>query len=488
MLWGLVEGRARDAPHAAAVLFENTRLTNREFRDRALSLARGLAGLGVGRGDVVAAQLPNIPEYLLSYAAICALGATLQPVHMPYRRAELSTLLGHSEAKAFICLSRLRDERPAGLKNVISLGEPDEGAVPFSRLAAAAPLDHVREGSPEDRFLLLYTSGTTDDPKGVPHAQRGFLANAMASVPELEISQQEIVLSAAPLTHLYGLYAYHLSLCSGAAMSLLPAFTPAGLAELVQKHRVNCVFAGPAHFKPLLDAGLLERHDFSAMRFTCLSGSPVPPALAAGVEKKLSKGKTIQLWGMTELQAGSFSRPRDPADVRHGTAGAATPGTELRVVDERLQVRGISLFSGYLKNENATKEAFTPDGWFETGDTAELSPAGHLRFTGRVKEIINRGGVKYSPVDVEAIIDRIPGVARSAIVPYPDAVLGERACVFVQPAPGAPAATLEAIMRELDRAGVAKFKWPERLELLEAMPLTPTQKVMRGRLRELLKR
>jgi non-ribosomal peptide synthetase component E (peptide arylation enzyme) len=174
--------------------------------------------------------------------------------------------------------------------------------------------------------------------------------------------------------------------------------------------------------------------------------------------------------------------------VRHGTAGAATPGTELRVADERLQVRGISLFKGYLKNERATREAFTADGWFETGDTAELSPAGHLRFTGRVKEIINRGGVKYSPLDVEAIIDRMPGVARAAIVPYPDPVLGERACVFVQPAPGAARPALEAIVRELDRAGVAKFKWPERLELIEAMPITPTQKVMRGRLRELLSR
>lgn len=272
-------------------------------------------------------------------------------------------------------------------------------------------------------------------------------------------------------------------------MSLLPAFTPPDLASTIEKHRVNCVFAGPAHFKPLLDAGLIERHDFSALRFACLSGSPVPPELARSIEMKLGgKSKIIQLWGMTELQAGSFSRPRDPADVRHGTAGAATPGTELRVVDERLQVRGVSLFSGYLKNEKATQEAFSADGWFDTGDTAELSAAGHLRFTGRVKEIINRGGVKYSPLDIEALIDRMPGVARSAIVPYPDAVLGERACVFVQPASGAAAATLEAITRELDRVGVAKFKWPERVERIDAMPLTPTQKVMRGRLRELLKK
>ena len=487
-LWQLVERRARDAPEAAAALFGEARISNRDFRRRALSLARGLAGLGIARGDVVAVQLPNIPEYLITYAAVCALGAVMQPVHMPYRRAELTTLLSHSEAQAFVCLSRLKEERPPGLKNVISLGEPEEHAISFSALAAAAPLERVPDGSPDDRFLLLYTSGTTDNPKGVPHAQRGFLANARVSVPELEIESREVLLSAAPLTHLYGLFVYHLSLCSGAAMSLLPAFTPADLARIIESHRANCVFAGPAHFKPLLDAGLIGRHDFSSVRFACLSGSPVPPELARAVEEKLlGKGKTIQLWGMTELQAGSFSRPRDPAEVRHATAGAATPGTELRVVGERLQVRGVSLFSGYLKNPAASAEAFTPDGWFETGDTAELGAAGHLRFTGRVKEIINRGGVKYSPLDVEAIIDRIPGVARSAIVPYPDPVLGERACVFVQPAPGAPAATLEAIMRELDRAGVAKFKWPERLEQIDAIPLTPTQKVMRGRLRERLK-
>ena len=486
-LWQLVERRARDAADGTAVFFESSHLTNRAFRDRALRLAGGLAGLGVGRGDVVAVQLPNIPEYLLSYAAVCALGGMLQPVHMPYRRAELTTLLGHSGAKVFIGLSRLKDERPAGLKNAVCLGEPVEGSVSFAALAASDPA-RPHEGSPDERFLLLYTSGTTDDPKGVPHAQRGFLANAQVSLPELEVTKDEIILSAAPLTHLYGLFAYHLSLCSGAAMSLLPAFTPEGLAVQIQNHKASCVFAGPAHFKPLLDTGLLEKHDFSSMRFACLSGSPVPPELAAAVEAKLKgKGRTIQLWGMTELQAGSFSRPGDPADVRHGTAGAATPGTELRVVDERLQVRGQSLFKEYLNNPAATREAFTRDGWFETGDTAELSAGGHLRFTGRVKEIINRGGVKYSPVDVEALIDRMPGVARSAIVPYPDALLGERACVFVQNAAGAPRLTLEAITRELDRAGVAKFKWPERLELIDAMPLTPTQKVMRGRLRERLK-
>ena len=491
-LWQLVEARARDAPHAPSVLFQKEVISNQDFLERARALASGLASLGVGKGDVVAVQLPNIPEYLVCYAAICALGATLQPVHMPYRRAELAHLLRHSGARVFVCLSRFKDESPATealplVEQVLAIGPRVEGTLDFGSVCAARPLERPAPQSPDERFLLLYTSGTTDNPKGVAHAQRGFLANAAASVPELEISRDEVVLSAAPLTHLYGLYAYHVSLCSGAAMSLLPAFTPPDLAAIIEKHKANCVFAGPAHFKPLLDTGLIDRHDFSAIRFACLSGSPVPKELAQALEARI-KGRTIQLWGMTELQAGSFSRPGDPPDIRHGTAGAATPGTELRVLEERLQVRGVSLFTEYFRNPAATVEAFTPDGWFETGDTAELSPAGHLRFTGRVKEIINRGGVKYSPLDVEAIIDRMPGVARSAIVPYPDAVLGERACVFVQPAPGATRPTLEAIIGGLDRAGVAKFKWPERLEVLEAMPITPTQKVMRGRLQEMLKK
>jgi acyl-CoA synthetase (AMP-forming)/AMP-acid ligase II len=449
---------------------------------------------------VVAVQLPNIPEFLAAYAALCALGAVMQTTHMPYQRAELKALLGHSRATAFIGLERFKEGQPVAqvrglmgelpaLKQVFAVGD-----------LPSAALDAPAACSPDDRFLLLYTSGTTDNPKGVPLAYRGFLENARASVPEFEVGPEDVLLSAAPLTHLYGLFVYHLALQSGAAMSLLPAFTPPDLSATIAGHRATGVFAGPAHFKPMLDAGLLDKGDLASVKFVCLSGSAVPPALAAEVEAKLQaqgKGRTLQLWGMSELQAGAYCRPRDSAEVRHGSAGAASPGTELRVVDDadqplpagregRLQVRGASVFAGYLDNPSATAEAFARDGWFDTGDTALLTSAGHLQLTGRVKEIINRGGVKYSPIDVEAVLDRVPGVARSAVVPWPDAVLGERACVFIQPAPGAAAPSLADLTGALAAAGIARFKWPERLETIAAMPITPTQKIMRGRLRGLL--
>ncbi|HTQ77506.1 MAG TPA: class I adenylate-forming enzyme family protein [Burkholderiales bacterium] len=509
-VWSLVERTARVAPGAPMLLAADSTTSYGAFRERALRIAAGFAALGVRKGDVVAVQLPNVPEYLLCYAALCALGAVLQPVHMPYRRAELAALLRHSGAGVFAGLAQFKEEAPVrealalraelpGLRAVVSVGGQVEGADTFESLEAGSAPPSLPAVGAGDAFLLLYTSGTTDNPKGVPLAYRGFLANARLSVPELEVGRQDILLSAAPLTHLYGLFVFHLALHAGAAMSLLPAFSPPALAQTLERHRATAVFAGPAHFKPMLDTGLLERHDLSSVRFVCLSGSTVPPELAAAVEEKLRRqgsGCALQLWGMSELQAGAYGRPRDPVAARHRTSGAASPGTELRIVDDlgavqpagtsgRLQMRGASLFSGYLGNERATREAFAAGGWFDTGDTAILDEAGRLRLTGRVKEIINRGGVKYSPVDIEPIIERVPGIERAAIVPFPDAVLGERACVFVQPQPGAKV-ELAAITRALDAAGIAKFKWPERLELIAAMPLTPTQKIMRGRLRRRL--
>ena len=302
-----------------------------------------------------------------------------------------------------------------------------------------------------------------------------------------------MLLPAAPMTHLYGLFVLEMALLAGAAVSLLPAFSPDALLATLERDSVTAVFAGPAHFRPLLD--LPDERTAAAMqalRLVCLSGTAVAPALAAAVEARLPRGRVIQLWGMSELQAGSYGRPDDPAELRQHTAGRPSPGTELRVVDDdgrpasgagRLQMRGQSLFDGYLDNPAATAAAFQ-DGWFDTGDLACLRADGALVLTGRVKEIINRGGVKFNPADVEAVIERLPGVLRSAVVPMPDPVLGEKACAFVEAS--APL-TLAQVTAALDAAGIARFKWPERLEMVEQMPMTPTQKIMRGRLAALLR-
>ena len=200
----------------------------------------------------------------------------------------------------------------------------------------------------------------------------------------------------------------------------------------------------------------------------------------------------IQLWGMTELQAGTYGRLSDIAERRFQTAGCAAPGMQLRVVDDEervlvagvegeLQVMGPPVFDEYLNKPEETERAFTADGWFRTGDLATVDSEGFLQLTGRVKEIINRGGVKYNPLEVEEVLRRMPAIEACAIVPFEDNVLGEKACLFVVLEAGSDL-SLETVAEHLRVAGIAKYKWPERLEVIDSMPLTPTAKVMRGEL------
>jgi non-ribosomal peptide synthetase component E (peptide arylation enzyme) len=237
---------------------------------------------------------------------------------------------------------------------------------------------------------------------------------------------------------------------------------------------------------------LFDGVDLSSIRFAVLSGTTVPVTLSQAFEAMLPNGKVQQAWGMTELQFGACSRITDSAEVRFGTIGRATPGTQLRVTDSEgrvlpagetgeLQVRGCSLFSGYVGNEAANATAFTQDGWFRTGDLASMDAAGNVKLNGRIKELINRGGVKFNPSDLEAAIATHPAVAQVAIAPVPDSILGERAACFVVLNRDATI-DFEALKSFLAEKKFAKFTWPEQLEIVAEMPMTPTRKVIKAEL------
>jgi cyclohexanecarboxylate-CoA ligase len=495
---------ARETPERAAILTPAP-ITYAQLQQKVRALAAGFTSLGIQKGDIVAAQLPNGVEFLLCYLAAASIGAILQTIHMPYRGAEIETLLAHSKAVAVVCVSRAKDS-PAELilslqaklpclKHIMAVGDaPPSGVLPLASIAATEPrASHARPNA-DDRFLLLYTSGTTAAPKGVPIVYRKFLTNAWLSAAELKIDAASILLSAAPFTHLYGLFSVNLALSVGANIAILPAFTPAALAAAIDACRPTGLFVAPTHMAACLNEGLLTTERFASLHFALISGSVCSPALALAVEERMTVGRALQLWGMSEMQAGTYTRPDDPIEVRSGTAGRASPGTQLRIADDmtplgagaegELQVRGVSVFEGYLDNPDATAVAFTADGWFRTGDLGRLDENGNLTLTGRLKDVINRGGVKFNPADVEALIERHPAVAQCAIVPMPDPVLGEKACCFVVLKAGA-ALDLEALRVHLDSHAIAKPKWPERLELIGEMPLTPTRKVKKADLARL---
>ena len=498
---------AAEAPDAPAIFGDGQSLTYGELAARVAALAGGLKALGLGPGDVVAVQLPNRAEYLVSYLAICAIGGVMTTLYLPYRAAEMESLLGHSGARAFIGLAETGDFSPArtalglrsrlgSLEHVVVLGDAPDGTHPFDELTRAAPHDLSHGPVAADPFLLLYTSGTSARPKGVPLAYQGILGNARLGVPEHGITAADRILSAAPFGHLYALYSFHLAMAAGATTVLLPAFTPPALAHALEREAVTVLFAAPAHVAACLGGGLPGAGALSALRLAVLSGSAVAPHVAKGLQERMANGHVTQLWGMTETQAGLYTRPGDPIETVAGSAGRPSPGTEVRVVgpgdaepaageEGELHVRGPLLFPGYFDHPEANREAFSADGWFRTGDLAVVDAQGNVAITGRCKDVINRGGVKYNPRDIEDLLAAHPRVDMAAIVPVPDPVLGERACCCITAA-GDPAPTLEDLCAYLDENGVSKTRWPERLEVVDAMPLTATRKIIKGRLIECL--
>src|SRR5438067_1406219 len=457
-LWHWLRRHAAERPEAPAVISPAGRLTWRALHDRVLHVAQGLHDNGIVAGDVVAVQLPNVPEFLLVHLALARLGAVMCTVHMPYRGAEIEAILAHSGAKLFFT-----------------------SAYPFTKLEAAAPLP-AEHPAPDarDAFLLLYTSGTTASPKAVPHPYRTLLGNSRMGSREHRLTERSRILCAAPLSHLYGLYSLHCAWALGACTVLLPTYKPDELAQLVERERPTALWAGPAHMAACRNAGLFERHDWSSLVLAIVSGSIPPAPLMRELAARLPGCAVTQLWGMTELQAGLYTRPGDPPELSAITAGRPSPGTELRIAaDGELQVRGPLAFSGYHRNEEATKAAFTSDGWFRTGDHAEAR-GGNYAITGRSKGIINRGGVKFNPADVEALLDAHPQIQQSAIVPMPDAVLGEKACAFITLRPGCDAPSLDELVNYLVAKEIAKNKLPERLVVIPEMPLTPTRKIIKS--------
>jgi acyl-coenzyme A synthetase/AMP-(fatty) acid ligase len=434
-------------------------------------MAQALKERGVGKGDVVAVQLPNVPEFVLVHFAANRLGAVLCTLHMPYRGTEIETLLKHSGARVAICTPQNKE----------MFG--DSGFVPPD-LHGSELLDE-KHPQPEasDPFLLLYTSGTTAAPKGVVHAYRTMLGNSRMGAREKRLTAADRILCAAPLSHLYGLYSLHCALAVGATTVLLPAFKPDELCSVVERQKPTALWTAPAHVAACRAAGLFDGRDWSSLRLAIVSGSMAPPELVEYFAQKLPGCQVTQLWGMTELQAGLYTRPGDPLAWSANSAGRPSPGTEIRIVENELQVRGPLCFSGYLNNEEATRAAFTPDGWFRSGDLAEPREGGCYAISGRSKDVINRGGVKFNPADVERLLDSHPKILQSAIVPMPDPVLGEKACAFVVLKDRNSSLKLEEVIDYLLEKRIAKNKLPERLVVVGEMPLTPTRKIIKGRLR-----
>lgn len=503
----LLRRQTADRPHAPAIVGADRTLTFADLERESDRLAAGFARLGVGRGDVVSCQLANVPELLILQHACARRRAIFNPIHLVYRASEVEQILGFARSRVMVVgpprgdlhpqemVLALRSRLPE-LREIVVAGEgPEPGVIPFAELYADGG-SGVEASDPDDPFLLLFTSGTTASPKATLHRHNMRIGNVRISAEEMGFTDHDRICSIARFSHLWGLYAHWMALWVGAAQVLLEHFSPEAFAAVAARARPTVAVGAPAHVAALLAWPDLRPADLRSLRLFALSGSVCPPDLVTGMRTTLGVTPLI-CWGMTETGIGLYTRPDDPPEVIEATVGRASRGCAVAVLDAQgrgvpadtegeLAIRSPFAFEGYVNNSAATADSFTADGWFLTGDLASTDASGNVRILGRTREQINRGGVKFHPADVEEVLCRHRAVAAVVLVGMPDARLGERTCCFLVPRPGPPP-TLADLTAALAEAGIARFKWPERLELVKELPLTPTGKVQRSVLRQRLR-
>jgi cyclohexanecarboxylate-CoA ligase len=490
-----------------------TRFTYRELAAMADRVAVGLARLGVGRNDIVACQLPNWWQFTVVYLACSRIGAVMNPLMHIFRERELSFMLKHGEAKVLIVPKLFRGFDYEAMVMALQPSLPDlqhilvvngEGANSFEALLsgpawelsgeADAILSSDRPG-PDDVTQLIYTSGTTGEPKGVMHTANTVMANIIPYAQRLQLDAEDVVLMASPMAHQTGfMYGLMMPIMLKASAVLVDIWEPLKAIDLIRAEGATFTMASTPFLtdlaKNVADSGKTVP---TLATFLC-AGAPIPGPLVEQARAVLGT-KIVSAWGMTENGAVTLIKLDDDDERAFTTDGCPLPGVELKVVDfdgaslppgeaGRLLVRSVSNFGGYLKRPqwNGTDA----EGWFDTGDLARIDAQGYVRITGRSKDVIIRGGENIPVVEIEALLYRHPAIAMAAVVAYPDERLGERACAVVVPKAG-QTVDLPSIVEFLKSQKVAVQYIPERLVVRESIPSTPSGKMQKFKLREMLR-
>jgi acyl-CoA synthetase (AMP-forming)/AMP-acid ligase II len=419
--------------------------------------AGGLQARGIGRGDVVAVQLPGSYEGAVIQAAVGLCGAVLLPVVMIYGPREMDFVLRRSGAAAVVLPREYRGRTHADavlgglsslplLKFAVVTGDatPGHGAVGYEGLLAE-PSGTYRQPhpDPDDRAVLMYTSGTTAEPKGVQHSHRTLLAEATSRVYTLN-GPGARHLGLFPPGHMAGLLSLLRILLLGTPTVIMQAWDAARAAELIDRHEITSCGGAPVQLSGLLDEHANGVAALGTLREFLSGAAPVPPSL---IRRADAAGITaFRSYGSSEHPTVTAGRIADPLDLRAGTDGGLLAGNEVRLVDAagrdvpdgqqgEILTRGPELFTGYT-DPTLNAAAFLPGGWFRTGDLGRIDASGHLTITDRLKDIIIRGGENISSKEVEDLLITHPAVADVAVIPVPDPALGERVCAVVVARPG----------------------------------------------------
>jgi 2,3-dihydroxybenzoate-AMP ligase len=515
LTFGDILDRAADIhPEKEAFVDGNTRLTYGEARHKTNKLAIGLTDLGIQPLDRVLVQLPNWNEFVFAYFALQKVGAITVLLIDRYRQFEIDRLISLTGATAWIVASRYEKtdyvpiindvlkEHPE-LKHVITVrGEGDQQ--PFSRLErliewAELTEDNLarlteRRPDPTQVAHMGPTGGTTGAPKIVPRTHNSLITGTEYCSKSWEQSIEDINLIAGPIGHdLTFTKGFIGSVITLGKVIFLDSTDNKDICEAIEREKVTSIIWVPTLGQRLLQYEDLNEYDLSSLKKMHSAGGASHPDLVKDVTEKLTM-KFYNGYGGTEGMT-TITRTADDLDIICSTVGRPTcPYDTNKVIDKdgnelppntqgELVLKGPGVFTGYYQNPEENKKAFTSNGFFRTGDVAKIDEKGYITLTGRIKEMINRGGESISATEIEKLINRHPDVAAVAVIPMPDQVMGERVCAYIQPKSGTQL-TFDEIISFLRGQKASVLQLPERIEFIDTMPYTGAQKMDKKSLQE----
>ncbi len=517
-------------PDSEAAVFsaDGIRLTWREFAARVDALAGGLLEIGITKGDRVGIWAPNRPEWVLTQFATARIGAILVNINPAYRVFELEFALRKTGCKALILAERfkssdyvamIRDAAPelanaepgalqAGdlpnLQSVIVCGDdPHPGCFTFADVearGAQVPASRLEDISatldPNDPINIQFTSGTTGLPKGATLTHRNIVNNANFVTAAMALTDADRLCIPVPFYHCFGMVMGTLGCVTKGAVMVVPGegFDPESTLRTVADERCTALYGVPTMFVAMLEHSSFDRFDLSHLRTGIMAGSPCPIEVMKKVQKDMNMAQVTIAYGMTETSPVSFQSSVDtPLDKRVSSVGRVQPHLEVRIVDAagsvvpvgqegELQTRGYSVMQGYWDDPEKTAEAVDADGWMHTGDLARLDAEGYCNITGRVKDMIIRGGENISPREIEEFLYTHPSVSQVQVFGVPDAKFGEIVATWIVPKPGAD--LTEEEVREFCRHSIAHYKVPALVRFKSELPMTVTGKPQKFLMRD----
>lgn len=508
-----IERTVSERPDSRAVVDETHDVSYGEIWEMGKHLAGWLASRGVQEGTIVSVQLPNWWEFALVHVATEILGAAINPLLPIYGEKELRHILATCESRVLVvpqrhstrdsyveAARRLQEELPE-LNGVLVVRaedefEPSPGVVSLKNALEHEPVECTPGVSADSPTLVAFTSGTESLAKGCVHTSNTTLFALRTAVRELELDHRDVVFMASPLGHATGInWGLRLAFLLGTSLVLQDKWDAAVACRLIGEHRCTYSLSATPFIRELVDhvkSGCADA-DFSSFRMFVSGGASIPRALVQEANEILG-ADLLACFGQAETWMVSLVRPHDPWPVKSGSDGRLMPYVDVVVTDEvgrpvpagergECWTRGPHVMIGYLNPPPGY--GYEPGGWWKTGDFVTVDDDGVLTVVGRKKEIIIRGGMNISPAEVEEILLSHPDVSRVAVVGYPDRRLGERACAVVVPKPGVEP-TLESLTQHMRDLGCAVYKLPERLLVVETFPMTPSGKVQKIKLKELL--